>query len=171
MKFTSKILWIIAVVSAFFQCGCENNSGVKVISGENTKINISLYRDYSPKKVEILSLSQYVNSPGKDSHIKVYVAMMDQFNSQIKNAGTFRFELYERILHSAEPKGKRIAIWDDIVLRDAAENNLHWRDFLRAYQFALPIESEIGCDYILEVTFMSPDGARLCSTHIFHMDK
>jgi len=75
--------------------------------------------------------------------------------------GVFRFELYERVVRSAEPKGRRIVIWPDIDLTGAAENNEYWRDFLRAYEFNLPFEAQIKQCYILQVTYLSPSGKRL----------
>ena len=143
----------------FFQSGCEENSAVKeVITVDN-----HLSNDYFAVKVEILSLTEYTK---KEKNVRAYVSLTDNFGSQIKTPGIFRFELYERILHSAEPKGKRVAIWDDIVLKDASLNHSYWRDFLRAYEFSLPFKSANGQDCILEVTFMNPDGTRLSNDYI-----
>ena len=65
------------------------------------------------------------------------VSLLDPFDCQIKSPGVFRFELYEYVQRSAEPKGQRVIIWPDIDLTECSENNNHWRDFLRAYEFNL----------------------------------
>ena len=162
MNFAAKRLFLILTFLVFFQIGCQENSAVKeVITADN-----HLSNDYFPVKAEILSLTEYTK---KDKNVKAYVVLTDNFGSQIKTPGIFRFELYERIAHSAEPKGKRIAIWDDIALKDASLNNSYWRDFLRAYQFSLPFESTNGQNYILEVTFTNFDGTRLIDDYILQL--
>ena len=162
MSFAAKRIFLILIVLALFQSGCEENTGVTAINtGDN-----HLDNSYCPTKVEILSLTEYVK---KQKKVRVFVALTDNFTSQIKNPGIFRFELYERVLRSAEPKGKRLAIWDDIVLKDASLNNSYWRDFLRAYQFSLPFKSPNGQDCILEVTFMTPDETRLTDDYILKL--
>jgi len=74
---------------------------------------------------------------------------------------SLRFELYEYMLRSAEPKGRRVVIWSDIELVDPADNHKHWRDFLRAYKFELDLRVDIHQAYILEATCRGPDGKRL----------
>jgi hypothetical protein len=101
------------------------------------------------------------NNGEKPSQIKVYVSLLDSFDCQIKAPAVFRFELYDKVLRSAEPKGKRVLIWPDIDLKDAAKNNEYWRDFLRAYEFDLPCEPENNKSYILQITSLCPDGKRL----------
>ena len=74
----------------------------------------------------------------------MYAALRDSFGSCLKAPGVFRFELYEYVQYSSEPKGKRIIIWPDIDLTDAAENNEYWNDFLRAYEFSLDLEQDMN---------------------------
>ncbi|MHC4641665.1 MAG: hypothetical protein ACYS32_08470, partial [Planctomycetota bacterium] len=62
---------------------------------------------------------------------------------------------------SAEAKGKRIILWPDFDLTDIAENDNHWRDFLRAYEFSLPVEFQTNQNYILQGTCTCPNGTRL----------
>ena len=76
----------------------------------------------------------------------------------MKAPGTLRFELYEHVQRSAEPKGQRIAIWTDIDLTDATENNRYWQDFLRAYEFTLRTDASRNKTYVLEATFLRPSG-------------
>jgi hypothetical protein len=119
--------------------------------------------EYGPVKLDIMPLTEFT-SAGNDenqSKIKVYVSLLDAFDCQIKTPAVFRFELYDKLPRSAEPKGKRILIWPDIDLNDAAKNNGHWRDFLRAYEFNLPFEPENSKSYILQITSLCPRGKRL----------
>jgi hypothetical protein len=69
--------------------------------------------------------------------------------------------LYEKVPRSAEPKGKRITKWPDIDLTDIVENNVYWRDFLRAYEFTLPVELDARQNHILQATCLCPNGKRL----------
>ena len=106
-------------------------------------------------------MSNYGNRYVKRTKINAYVSLLDAFGCQIKSPGQFRFELYEYIERSAQPKGPRVAIWPDFDLVDATKNNQYWRDFLRAYKFDLDFEPENNHRYILQITCMCPDSRRL----------
>ena len=123
----------------------------------------SVYTAYTPAGVDILPLTEFVGAGDTEepAMIRAYVSLLDTFDCQIKAPGTFRFELYERVQRSAEPKGQRVIIWPDINLTDAAENNSYWRDFLRAYEFGLDFEPQSNRSYILQATFLCPSGRRL----------
>jgi len=86
---------------------------------------------FSPNQVSIIPLTRFVKSekPAELDFIRVYVELQDDFHSQIKSPGTFRFELYNRALRSVDPMGKRIEIWKDITLTNLNENNRYWREF------------------------------------------
>jgi hypothetical protein len=126
-------------------------------------VNNSVNTAYFPVKVEIIPLTGFVNPVGDESmrEINVYVSLLDSFGCQIKSPGVFRFEVYEHVQRSSEPKGKRIAIRPVIDLTDAAQNNKYWRDFLRAYHFNLPFKPADNRSYIMQVTFLCPAGKRL----------
>ena len=123
----------------------------------------ALYTGYGPEKIDIMPLTEFVGPADAQGNwkINIYVSLLDSFGCQIKSPGIFRFELYEKVERSAEPKGKRIAIWPDIDLNTAAANNERWRDFLRAYEFSLDFEPHGGENYILQVTLLCLDGKRL----------
>ncbi len=116
---------------------------------------------YGPVKLDIMPLTEFIaGDDEKPSKIKVFVSLLDSFDCQIKTPAVFRFELYERVPRSAEPKGERILLWPDVDLKNPAKNNEHWKDFLRAYEFDLPFEPEANKSYILQITSMCP-GKRL----------
>jgi hypothetical protein len=119
--------------------------------------------EYGPVKVDIMPLTEFTSAGNGEnpSKIKVYVSLLDAFDCQIKTPAVFRFELYDIVPRSAEPKGKRILIWPDINLTDAVKNNEYWRDFLRAYEFNLPFEPENSKSYILQITSLCSSGKRL----------
>jgi len=137
---------------------------------------------YAPVKIDILPLTEFTALPGDlgpdgspEPHtIEAYVSLLDSFGSQIKSPGKFRFELYEYVQRSAEPKGRRVMIWPEsdlpdpnsdrrywTDLSDPAANDRSWRDFLRAYQFNLPFKPAPGRDYLLEATCLTSNGSRL----------
>ncbi|MHC4739720.1 MAG: hypothetical protein ACYS9Y_12515 [Planctomycetota bacterium] len=103
----------------------------------------------------------YADDAEEESKIVAYVSLLDSFGSQVKMPGVFRFELYERVVRSAEPKGRRIIFWPDTDLARAVENNKYWRDFLRAYEFVFTFKAQINQCYILQATYLSPNGKRL----------
>ncbi len=122
---------------------------------------------FGPVKISILPLTELVApaGPGAEGGLDVYLALLDAFGSQIKAPGTVRFELYEYVPRSAEPKGPRIVIWPDFDLTRPAENNQHWRDFLRAYEFQLGIRVDQTKPHVLEATCVGPDGKRLSAEY------
>ncbi len=131
---------------------------------DNNTDMLSSYARYAPVKIDIMPLTEFVG-PGntQQSKINIYVSLLDPFGSQIKSPGMFRFELYEYMQRSSEPMGKRAVIWPDVDLTDPAKNNDYWRDFLRTYVFILPCEQAVSQDYILQVTYLCPNGKRLSS--------
>ena len=162
---TARILFLVLL---FVVAGCEPPQvGVKRIEpphkADNDCNEASIYARYVPAKVDIMPLTEYtgVSNTAEEPAIKVYVSLLDSFGYQMKSPGVFRFELYEKVPRSAEPKGKRIDIWPDIDLTDVVENNNCWRDFLRAYEFNLAFDAGANHSYILEVTCSLATGRRL----------
>jgi len=161
MKAVAVIVQIVLLLLGGAGCGPANTeSSPKADSGFNRP------SEYGPAKVDIMPLTEFTGAGEKPSKIKVYVSLLDAFDCQIKTPAVFRFELYDKAPLSAEPKGERILIWPDIDLNDAAKNNEHWRDFLRAYEFNLPFEPKNGNSYILQVTSLCPDGRRLSAEFV-----
>lgn len=148
----------------FLSIGIGCNQPETVNENPATADILSSYACYAPVKIDIMPLTEF-SSLGDTQRLKInlYVSLLDQFSSQIKSPGMFRFELYEYIQRSAEPKGKRTIIWPDVDLTDPAKNNDYWRDFLRTYVFSLPCQQSINQDYILQVTYLCPNGKRLSS--------
>lgn len=178
MKALGVTLQIFFFMLLFVEAGCEpaqigikkNEQPLKSVSDCN---EVLFYAPYTPVKIDILPLTEYTGGSGAGgkSKIKVYVSLLDSFGYQMKSPGLFRFELYERVPRSAEPKGRRISIWPDIDLNEVVKNNLYWRDFLRAYEFSLPFESEADQNYILEATCISPNGKRLSAEFTINQTK
>ena len=143
-------------------CGC----GQSAVGPGNTKCG------FAADDVDIIGLTSIKQSTEKPntSTISAYVNLLDAFDSSFKFPGTFRFELYQFVPRSSQPKGKRIIIWDDYDLKYAAANNRYWNDFLRAYHFELDFESnslEKGA-YVLQVTCLTAEGRRL--TDIYEIE-
>ncbi len=133
---------------------------------------LSVYSRYAPAKIDIMPLTEFIGGDDiNQNNVSLYVSLLDSFGSQIKSPCVFRFELYERVQRSAEPKGRRVIIWPDIDLTDPDKNNEYWRDFLRAYEIDLPFEPAEGQSYILQVTSLCPNGKRLSSEFILKHTK
>ena len=155
-------LFVASLLVAGAGCGPE---GPELPASPDSGFNsLSAYSSYSPVKINILPLTQVVSDIDGQQAPKIiaYVSLLDAFGSHQKSPAIFRFELYERIQRSAEPKGSRIFIWPDIDLTNAVENNNYWRDFLMAYEFDLNLEDQINRDHIvLHATALCPNGRRL----------
>ncbi len=157
--------------------GCESASVGPGLTGSATKTDddfkrLSVYSHFAPAKINIMPLTEFI-SPGdaRQANINLYVSLLDSFGSQIKSPCVFRFELYQKVQRSSEPKGRRVIIWPDIDLTDLVENDEYWRDFLRAYEFNLPFEFRLGRtnqSYILQVTSLCPTGRRLSDEFVLN---
>ena len=128
-----------------------------------TPLESGAYGGFSPAEISILPLTKIESGDKGKAVIRAYVSVVDGFGSQIKWPAIFRFELYEKISRSSEPKGRRVVIWPDIDLRRPADNNRHWQDFLRSYKFDLDFQSQKGQTYVLQVTCVCHSGKRLSS--------
>ena len=166
--------WRIMFCSFFFVCtltytGCQPGIPSPASSAENEDgpVVAAPCTRYAPVKIDIAPLTEFVPADQtRKPRIKLYVSLLDQFGSQVKSPGRFRFELYEHVPRSAEPKGKRLAIWpesDLLDLTDPSTNNDYWRDFLRAYEFTLPLDQSTGASHILQVTYFCATGRRITS--------
>jgi len=128
---------------------------------------------FAPARIGILPLTELSRSAssGQAAVLTIYLDLLDAFGSHIKAPGVLRFELYEFVPRSAEPKGQRIAVWPDIDVTNPVENNRYWQDFLRAYEFTLDAPAGLDKTYILEATCICPDGRRLSTTLPLHASK
>jgi hypothetical protein len=161
MKIATVAFRILLFIFLLAATGCGQLSG-RTSKADNDFNTISAYSRFAPDRIDILPLTEFINTDNvRQISIKPYVSLHDSFGSQIISPGVFRFELYQRALRSAEPKGKRVVIWEDIDLTDPALNHEYWRNYLRAYEFDLPFELDVNQRYILQVTCLCPNGRRL----------
>jgi hypothetical protein len=153
-----KITMLLILLPLVFYAGCEGLSSVSILPSETQPCT-----RYGPVRVDIIPLTALVPAPdtSHNSTINAYVCLLDSFDSQIKHPAVFRFELFEQLQRSADPKGKRLVIWPDIDLTDPSLNNNHWQDFLRTYLFSLPLQKPPADNCILHVTCLCPSGKRL----------
>jgi hypothetical protein len=157
MKIFLKSVVVFCALLVFVAAGCSHlGVGQVSVAAEDEVKELGVYSGYAPTEINILPLSKAENGV-----IVVYVSMLDSFGSQVKCPAVFRFELYEKVVRSAEPKGRRVAIWPDTDLRGPVENNRHWQDFLRTYKFDLEFKPRKNQNYVLQVTCLCPSGRRL----------
>jgi hypothetical protein len=150
--------YLIFVCVLFFMviaCGCEEQSR----QSDFPAIEMQKSCLFVPNKVRFNQLTEFAQS----GQITAYVDMLDQFDSRIKAAGVWRFELYEYVPRSAEPRGTRLYIWSDIDLTDAKVNYGYWQDYLRCYKFDLNFDIDLAGDktYILQAVCFTADGKHL----------
>ena len=157
------ILLLAAALLVNTGCGPQVATPPPATVSPNADLDkVSAYLRYVPVKIDIMPLTELASMGGpQGARVNLYVSLLDAFGFQLKSPAVFRFELYEYVQRSAEPKGKRAVIWADIDLTDPVSNNAYWRDFLRAYEFSLPFEQAGSQNYILQVTCLCPNGSRL----------
>ena len=162
---------IFAVVLLFCSIGCEPDASPGRVSSGTEDDPLAAYMVSEVRIMGLTEITQVSAGPWQGK-LKIYVDMIDTFGCRVKSPGVFRFELYEFVPRSSEPKGKRIFFPPDIDLTDAAQNNKYWRDFLRTYQFEQPLNFSPRPDesFVLEVTFTTPRGSRLRDTFQLRYD-
>ena len=161
ISFLTKLFFVLALA---FYAGCSTQP-------PGADSSPALFHDstpcsrFGPARIDILPITSITTAPAsasdRDSAITAYVCLLDAFDSQIKSPVVFRFELFQRLQRSADPKGKRLIVWPDIDLTDPAANNNLWQDFLRAYLFSLPLQKSAADNCVLHVTCICPSGKRL----------
>jgi len=157
-------LFFFACTLAYTGCRPGMPSPASTAQNEDGPIAAALCTRYAPVKIDITPLTEFV--PADQTHrprIDLYVILLDQFGSAVKSPGRFHFELYEHVPRSAESKGKRLAMWPELDLADPVTNNEYWRDFLRAYEFTLPLDQSAEASHILQVTYFCATGKRITS--------
>jgi hypothetical protein len=164
MKTITLSIKLFFVLALAFYAGCSTQP-----SGADS--SPALFHDstpcsrFGPVRIDVLPITSIAPVPASasdhDSTITAYVCLLDAFDSQIKAPVVFRFELFQHLQRSADPKGKRLIVWPDIDLTDPAVNNNLWQDFFRAYLFSLPLQKSSAENCILHVTCVCPSGKRL----------
>jgi hypothetical protein len=120
---------------------------------------------FAPARVLITPWTEIRGQGEVKRQIRAFVRLVDAFSCDIKAPGVLRFELYEKLPRSAELRGRRLMIWPDFDLTTAEQNNAFWKDFVRAYEFALDFEPPDAGTYVLEATFIPPQGRRLTAQY------
>jgi len=89
--------------------------------------------------------------------IDVRIEAIDAYGDSTKAFGRFHFALHEYRPGKPDPKGRRIATWEEDLL-EPKKNLIHWDNITRAYKFKLqwyrPIP--VGSRFILVASFSSP---------------
>jgi len=100
--------------------------------------------------------------------IDVRIEAIDAYGDATKAFGNFRFEMYHFVPNSIDPKGDRIATWDEPLL-EAKDNLLHWDKISRMYIFKLQWDraAPMGKRVVLVVSFESPFTKRLTDEREF----
>ena len=162
ITFTVSVATVFSM-AMFFLCGCQPEYSQPARPVSDTITECEILNTYQPVKAVFMPLSEVRSSDNNSDPdtITAYISLNDSAGSAIKAPAVFRFELYQFRPLSADPKGKRLYIWDDTNLNSFKDNNRYWRDYLRAYEFKLIYNCPDCTKYVLEVTCMSQSGTRL----------
>ena len=156
MRSFTKISFLF-IVTVLFNFGCEKQQNTTSVSMPAKPIDANSLCAFAPSEIEILPLTAF----DSDEKLIVYINLLDAYNTKIKAPVILRFELYERTEGVLGSTGKRVLIWPDIDLTDPEQNNIYWRDFLRAYEFEFEFAPEQEQKYFLQATCITPLGQRL----------
>jgi len=148
---------IAALLLCLLFAGCQEPRLIE--TGGTQDLETHSQYIFMPAKIRITQLTDFV----KNDSISAYVDVVDEFGSRIKAPGLWRFELYDYVPRSAEPKGTRVYIWTGIDLRNAEKNNEAWQDFMRSYKFDLNMENDLaeGKTYVLTAILFNAQGKRI----------
>lgn len=108
-------------------------------------------------RIEPFTGTRTFDAAGGVKGIEVRVQALDSYGDATKAFGKFNFALYPHRPDQADPKGSRIAVWEEDLL-EPARNLLHWDKIHAAYNFRLQWREPIpvGSRFILMVSFSSP---------------
>jgi hypothetical protein len=100
--------------------------------------------------------------------VDVRIEAIDAYGDAVKAFGNFRFEMYYFLPNSLDPRGERIAVWEEDLL-EPRKNLMHWDKITRTYEFKLQWDQPIpvGQRFVLEATFASPFTDRLYDQRVF----
>ena len=172
-----RLALVSLVLFGVFDGGCgqpqpESTSPAQPIAAAETKETVEqppvvMPTGFGPARVHILPLTELMaaSREGAGPTLYIYLALLDGFDAQIKAPTRVRFEFYEFVPRSAEPKGQRLDMWH-VDLTSPAVNNTYWRDFLRAYEVERPVQANPDETYVLEATCMCPDDKRLTTEFV-----
>ncbi len=172
LRICGHILGYCIVIFILSCCGCAKVRlpAEKKVQPAGDYQKTAIYLKYLPVKIDILPLTGQVKSDDPEPpRLNIYVSLLDSFGSQLKSPCIFRFELYQRQERSAESKGARVLIWPDIDLNEPEKNEQYWRNYLRAYEFSLPLERPNGQSFIVEVTCLCPNEKRLTAEFVLDL--
>ncbi|HUW56970.1 MAG TPA: hypothetical protein VMZ92_10060 [Planctomycetota bacterium] len=114
---------------------------------------------FEPTRVDFSFLTCAIDTDGKkgDDAIAAYVSLYDQFDTVLKAAGDFHFELFDL----ARPAGHVIQSWS-FKPEEAAR---WWQRFPACYQFRLPFGGKVLAEKVfLKVTFRQAGKKELTTT-------
>jgi len=180
MKFKTVNYWyetcgLVLTLGLMIPAGCHKNTGMHVTPAGTVSNSTTCSRAQLdlilPAKIEVLPFTKPRSWDGDSipDGIEVVLRPLDYFGDQTKAVGTFRFELYTFQKADSDPKGERFGFWqEDLTSRQAQEQ--HWDRITSTYRFRLGWsgpEARPG-KYVLEVTYISPDGRRITSSYIMN---
>lgn len=161
------------VVLGFLTAGCDfqswrfgtKGSDQRVLQPVPEPIDLMLPRDI---RIHPFTGMRTFDETGGIKGIDVRIETVDAYGDAAKAFGNFRFEMYEFLPNSIDPKGKRIATWEEALLK-SKKNLLHWDKITRTYKFKLQWDKPIpiGKRFVLVVIFSSPFTERMFTERVF----
>ena len=166
---TSRMALMIVMLAATVSCGgCWNKADVNTAQTDQPvpePINLLL-----PKSVRIhpFTGTRSFDEAGGIRGIDVRIEAVDHYGDPTKAFGQMRFELFRFKPNSTDPKGKRIAVWEESTIAPK-KNLVHWDKITRTYEFKLQWDSPIpvGRKFVLQAVFTSPFTERMFAERVF----
>ena len=141
--------WICAATLLIVVTGCRTShlpAPSDVLPESNSPV----------ERIRISAITEFIQDSTTTDRVQVktLVELLNASGAPIEAPCVLRFELYEFSPLSSDPRGRRLLIWPNQNLSDPDTNKEQWKDFLRGYEFVLPVEFalERGKKYVLEAT-------------------
>ncbi len=158
------MLGTLLAAAAWSVGGCDQLKPVPTTQPVPSPINMLL-----PKSIHIHPLTGGSRVfEGGLRGLEVQLAAKDSFGNTTKAFGDFVFELYDYRPNSPDPKGPRIAVWEESTL-DPKLNSRFWDETRRMYEFRLQWDytPTPGRKFVVTVRFSSPFSERLFAQYTF----
>ncbi len=157
-----------SLIALVLVAGCSSDG----TTATRTPVDTTLFGPVSMRLHPVFTQVRDWTGDGRADGIEAVIELQDQFGDPTKAAGQIIFELYSYKQFSPDPRGQRLAVFDQGRLDSMEDQRARWNRVNRAYIFQLTYDgAKTDQDYVLAATFELASGGRYFNTLILSGDR